>query len=86
MNKNFGIPMCYIATTVTADPRPIFFHLQIAWKKGFLVCIPCIFVQYTHFLWPTMRNATHFILGQCITLHIKNWHELKETPSETDCE
>jgi len=30
------------------------------------------YVDYA-FVWPTMHNATHFILGQFIVLRIKNW-------------
>jgi len=42
----------------------------------FSVRVPRIFTQKgreLRILWPTMRNATHFILGQCVALRIKNW-------------
>jgi len=41
------------------DMRTLHFHAR-RWRN------------YT-FLWVTMRNAMHFILGQCVALRIKNW-------------
>ena len=41
-------------------------------------------VEKLRILWPTMRITLRiFILGQRVALRIKNWHELKETLSET---